>query len=142
MACGSPTRDPFRPAHHRRYRGSKGAITSNEPNDLLHLLLRHRAEPGSRRLPVTLHRREKEPDVPGRHIGQGVGPVFEDALVDALRLMQMRATIIGNARPQDMMMAPLDDVDGVDLQIAQMLYGAKGRVPPSPNDARSSRRWA
>jgi hypothetical protein len=29
-----------------------------------------------------------------------------------------------------MMMAPLDDVDGVDLQIAQMLYGAKGRVAP------------
>jgi hypothetical protein len=40
------------------------------------------------------------------------------------------------------MMALLDDVDGVDLQIAQMLYGAKGRVAPSPNDARSSRRWA
>ena len=108
----------------------KGAITSNEPDYLLHLLLRHRAEPGSRRLPVTLHRREKERDVPGRHIGQRVGPVFEDALVDALRLMQMRATIIGNSRPQDMMMAPLDDVDGVDLQIAQMLYGEKGRVPP------------
>jgi hypothetical protein len=27
-------------------------------------------------------------------------------------------------------MAALDDVDGVDLQIAQMLYGAKGRVAP------------
>jgi len=27
-------------------------------------------------------------------------------------------------------MAPLDHVDGVDLQIAQMLYGAKGRVSP------------
>jgi hypothetical protein len=27
-------------------------------------------------------------------------------------------------------MALLDDVDGVDLQIAQILYGAKGRVRP------------
>ena len=79
---------------------------------------------------MALHRREKKRDVPGRHIGQRVRPVFKDALVDALRLIQMRATIIGNARPQDMMMAPLDDVDGVDLQIAQMLYGAKGRAPP------------
>ena len=49
-----------------------------------------------------------------------MGPVFEHAFVDALGLAQIGAPVIGNAGPQDMVMAALDDVDGVDLDIAEM----------------------
>src|SRR6185312_9410204 len=55
-----------------------------------------------------------------RHIGQRVGPVFEHAFVDALGLAEIRAPIIGDAGPEDMVVAALDDVDGVDLNIAEM----------------------
>ena len=49
-------------------------------------------------------------------------PVFEDRLVDALGLSQIRALIVGDAGPEDMVMGPLDDIDGVDLHIAEMLH--------------------
>jgi hypothetical protein len=52
-------------------------------------------------------------------------PVFEHCLVDALRSMQMLAPIRRDARVQDVVMATLDDVDGVDLQIAEMRHGCR-----------------
>ena len=59
-----------------------------------------------------------------------MGPVFEHALVDALRLAQVRAPVFRDAGAQDMMMAALDDVDGVDLHIAEMLDRRRGRLRP------------
>ena len=47
-------------------------------------------------------------------------PVFEYALVDALGLAQIGAAIVGDAGIEDMMMAALDHIDGVDLHIAEM----------------------
>ena len=70
-------------------------------------------------------------------------PVFEHALVDALGLAQIRAPVGGNAGPQDVVVAALDDVDGVDLHIAEMLDrrraspAARRRTAP-----RASSRWA
>ena len=55
-------------------------------------------------------------------------PVFEDGLVDALGLMEMFAPIGGNPRPQDMMVAALDNIDGVDLHIAEMLDRRRRRL--------------
>ena len=59
-----------------------------------------------------------------------MGPVFEHAFVDALGLAQIRAPIVGNSGPENMMMAALDDVDGVDLHIAQMLHRRGRRRRP------------
>lgn len=47
-------------------------------------------------------------------------PIFEDGFVGTLRLHQMLALVVGDARPKDVMMATLDHVDRVDLDVAQM----------------------
>ena len=47
-------------------------------------------------------------------------PVFEHALVGALGLAQVAAPVVGNPGPQHVVMRALDDVDGVDLDIAEM----------------------
>ena len=71
-----------------------------------------------------------------------MGPVFEHALVDALGLTQVRAPVVGNPGPENMVMAALDDIDGVDLHIAEMFDRRRGRRGPSPNGAAVSSRWA
>ena len=47
-------------------------------------------------------------------------PILENCLVDALCLMQMLAPVRRDARVEDVVMAALDDVDGINLQIAQV----------------------
>jgi hypothetical protein len=51
-----------------------------------------------------------------------VRPILENGLVDALCLMQMLAPIRRDARVEDVVMAALDDVDGVNLQVAQVRH--------------------
>src|SRR3546814_4872659 len=59
-----------------------------------------------------------------------MSPVLENSLVDGLCLVQVLTPIRWNSCPQNVVMAALDDVDGVDLYIAKMLdrrrrgYGA------------------
>ena len=60
-----------------------------------------------------------------------MGPVFEHALVDALGLMQIRASIFGDAVPEDVMVAALDHMDGVDLHIAEMFDGRRRCLRPA-----------
>ena len=55
-------------------------------------------------------------------------PIFEDAFVDALRLLQMFAPVGRDARVKNVMMAPLDHMDRVDLQITQMRDGCGRRL--------------
>ena len=55
-------------------------------------------------------------------------PVFEHALVDALRLAQVRPGIGRDAAIENVMMAALDDVDGVDLHIAEMVHRRRNRL--------------
>ncbi len=69
---------------------------------------------------MALHVGQEEADVLCRHIGQRVRPVFEHALVGALRLREMFAAIGRNPRPEDVVVAAFDDVDRVDLDIAEM----------------------
>ena len=57
-----------------------------------------------------------------------MGPVFEHALVDALRLAQVRAGVSRDAAIENVMMAALDDVDGVDLHIAEMVHRRRNRL--------------
>ena len=78
--------------------------------------------------PVLPHRRDEEAKILRRHIGQRMGPVFEHALVDALRLAQVRAGIGRDAAIENVMMAALDDVDGVDLHIAEMVHRRRHRL--------------
>ena len=72
--------------------------------------------------PVLPHRRDEEAKILRRHIGQRMGPVFENALVDALGLPQVRAPIGGDAAIENVMMAALDHMDGVDLDIAEVIH--------------------
>ncbi len=57
-------------------------------------------------------------------------PVFEHALVDALGLPQVRAGIGGDAAIENVMVAALDHIDGVDLHIAEMLDRRRDRLRP------------
>src|SRR6267143_5903161 len=58
-------------------------------------------------------------------------PVFEHRLVDRLRLAQMVASVSGNARVQDLVMAAFDHIDSVDLHIAQVLHRGASRLGPA-----------
>ena len=78
--------------------------------------------------PVLSHRRDEEANILRRHIGQRMRPVFEHALVDALRLAQVRAGIGRDAAIENVMMAALDDVDGVDLHVAEMVHRRRNRL--------------
>ena len=49
-------------------------------------------------------------------------PILENGLVDALCLLQMLAPIRRDARVEDVVLAALDDVDGVNLQVAQVRH--------------------
>ena len=89
------------------------------------------AKPSMPLAPMQFHGRDEEVEIPGRNIGQRVGPVFEHALVDALGMMQIRASIVGNAIPQDVVMAALDHMDGVDLDVTEMLDRGLRRLRPS-----------
>ena len=52
-----------------------------------------------------------------------MGPVLEDGSFAALGVVQIRRAVSRNAGPQDVVVGALDDVDGVDLHIAEMLDG-------------------
>ena len=58
-------------------------------------------------------------------------PVFEHAFVGALGLAQVGAGIGRDAAIENVVMAALDDVDGVDLHIAEMVHGGGNRLRPS-----------
>ncbi len=79
---------------------------------------------------VLLHRRQEEAKIPRRHVGERMGPVFEHALVDALRLPQIGAAISGDAARENVVMAALDHVDGVDLHITEVRDRCRGGLRP------------
>ena len=83
-----------------------------------------------RRAPVAPHGAEVEAQVAGRHVGERVRPVLEHRLVDGLRLVQVLAPVLGDAREEDVVVAALDDVDGVDLHVAQVLDRRARRLRP------------
>src|SRR5207247_8817997 len=56
------------------------ASVSDQREDLVQIALHHRAEPPARRMPVLTHGAEEKPDIPGRHVGERVRPIFEDGL--------------------------------------------------------------
>ena len=60
-----------------------------------------------------------------------MGPVFEHGFVDALGLAQIGAAIVGNPAPENMVVAALDDVDGVDLHVAEMFDRGRGCIRPA-----------
>ena len=55
-------------------------------------------------------------------------PVFEHALVDALRLAQVRPGVSRDTTIENVVMAALDHVDGVDLHIAEMVHRRRNRL--------------
>lgn len=60
-----------------------------------------------------------------------MGPIFEHRFIDGLGLDEIGAAVIGNVGEQDVVVAALDDVDGVDLHIAQMGDGSACRLEAS-----------
>lgn len=81
-------------------------------------------------LPVAPHLADVEGQGTGRDVRQRMGPVLEHRLVDALGLLQVFPPITGDSGEQDMVVAALDDVDGVDLDVAEMCHGGGGRMGP------------
>jgi hypothetical protein len=70
---------------------------------------------------VLAHVGQEEADVARGHIAQRMRPVFEHGFVDRLRVPQVGAAVGGNAGIEHVVVAALDDVDGVNLHIAQLL---------------------
>ena len=58
-------------------------------------------------------------------------PVFEHGFLDRLRLPQMLALIIRDARVENLMVAALDYVDGVDLHVTEMRHGRRRCLGPA-----------
>ena len=113
-------------------------VAPEEGEDLAQVLRLHRSEPCAATPPVPLHGADVETHVGCGHVRQGVRPVFEHRLVEALRPVEVVAPIVWYPRKKDMMVAALDDVDGVDLHVSQVLDcrarrlgpAAEGRVEP------------
>ena len=106
------------------------AVLPDQPHHLAQIRRLDRGEPFVALALVPLHRREEEAEILRRHVGQRVGPVFEHALVDALGLPQIGAAVVGNPATENVVVAALDHVDGVDLHIAEMLdRGGRRRRP-------------
>ena len=101
----------------------------------LEVAARHGREPSTEPR-LALHRAREEADVGGRDVGERVGPVFEHGSVDRLRLTQMLAPVIRNAGVENLVMAALDHVDGVDLHVAEMRDRGRRRLR-----ARAERRF-
>ena len=101
-------------------------IFLQEPHHLAQVRGFYFAEPFMPLAPMQLHRRDEETKILRRHVRQRMRPVFENAFIDALGMMQIRAPIIGDAIPEDMMVAALDHVDGIDLHVAEMLDRSLG----------------
>ena len=116
-----PTDAPSPPARRPRCRGSSAAPSRRISRITLRMSAGvTRVEPFVALAPVLSHRRQEEAKVLRRHIGQRVGPVFEHAFVDALRLPQIGAAVAGDPAIENMVVAALDHIDGVDLHIAEM----------------------
>ena len=62
-------------------------------------------------------------------------PVLENRLVQRLRLLQVLAAVVGNPREQNVVMAALDDVDRIDLHVAQVPDRRRGCGGPLPKGA-------
>ena len=67
------------------------------------------------------------PEVLDRQIRQRMGPVLENAALHCLCPIEVLAPIIGNSRVQDVVMGSLDDMDGVDLHVAEVPHGGGSR---------------
>ena len=118
------------------------AVAPEQPHHLARVLGLDGSEPFVALAPVLLHRRDEEAKILRRHIGQRMRPVFEHALVDALGLPQVGAGIGGDAAIENVMMAALDHVDGVDLHIAEMVHRGRDRLRPVAERLDVSSRWA
>jgi hypothetical protein len=82
-----------------------------------------RRKPANRLSPMSLHRRDKEPKISDRYVAECVRPVFEDRFADRLSMRQVLTGIRRNAIEQNVMVASFDDVDRVNLHIAQLFNG-------------------
>jgi hypothetical protein len=79
---------------------------------------------------MPFHGADVEPHVGGWNVRQRMRPVLEHGFVDGLRLVEVLAPVSGNARIEDVVMAALDHVDGVDLHVAQMRHRRGGCLRP------------
>ena len=77
-----------------------------------------------------VHRRHEEAVIGHADIGQGMRPVFEHGFVDRLRLGQVAAAVGRDAGIEDVMMAALDHVDRVNLDVAEMFDRTPRRLRP------------
>ena len=69
-------------------------------------------------------------------------PIFDCGLRVRLHRREGGRPVFRHARPEDVVMAALDDADRVDLDIAEMAYCRGDRRGSAPKEAPSSSRWA
>lgn len=74
---------------------------------------------------VVAHEGKRVAVVAGGEVGGGVVPVFEGGGF-RLQGVEVLGPVVGHARPEDVMVGALDDVDGVDLDVTEVLEGGEG----------------
>ena len=79
---------------------------------------------------VLLHVGDEEAEIGDRNIAQRMGPIFEHGLRLRLGEGEIAAPVGGDAVEQDVVVAALDDVDGVDLHVTEMGDSARHRLRP------------
>src|ERR1700760_3792446 len=76
---------------------------------------------------VLPHQRHREPIISHGQIGRSMVPVFENRRVRILQLMQRVRMIVRYPRPKHVVVRPLEHVDWVNLDVAQMLNSPQDR---------------
>jgi hypothetical protein len=97
------------------------AVAADAHQYLAQVAARHPAEPGAAIHPVPIHVPHEEAVIARRHVGERVRPVLEDFLVHRLRQVQVLAPVVRDACVEDLVVAALDHVNGVDLHVAEVL---------------------
>lgn len=94
------------------------SISADARNHPAEVLIGNLVEPHHPPLPIPPHLPHIKSQALRRHVRKRVRPILENCLVDAMCLMQMLPPVRRNARVEDVVMAPLDNVDRVNLQVA------------------------
>ncbi len=116
----------------------QGAMLADTAQHPAHVTVPHGGEPGAEPLPVAPHVAHEERHIFRGDVGERMRPVFEYRLVDALRLVQVLAPVIGDPRVKDVVVAALDDMDRVDLHIAEVFHGRGRPLRAGPEGRRFS----
>jgi hypothetical protein len=70
---------------------------------------------------MAAHQAEAKAVIFGGEKGSGVVPVFKNPGIRGLKFVEHLGLVISDTGPENVMMRPLEDADGIDLDIAEVL---------------------